>query len=57
MHGAVPLQRRKPFRIAKDEKKTEAQESGRLKEVVSISPEVTAIPVAESGKCSQAQFC
>lgn len=25
-------------------------------EVVSISPEMTAIPVAESGKCSQAQF-
>lgn len=57
MHGAVPLQRRKPFGIAKDEKKTEAQESRRLKEVVSISPEMTAIPVAESGKCSQAQFC
>lgn len=57
MHGAVPLRRTKPFRMAKDENKTEAPESRFPKEVVWNSPKVTATTVAESGKFWQAQFC
>lgn len=57
MHGAVPLQRMKPFRMAKGEKEIQVHESRILKEVVSDSPEVTALTVAESGKFFQAQCC
>lgn len=51
MHGAVPLQRMKPFRMAKGENKTEARESRIPKEVVSNSPEGTAATASESEKC------
>lgn len=38
MHRVVPLQRMKPFRVAKGKNKTEACESRIPKEVVSDSP-------------------
>lgn len=57
MHGAVPLQRMKRFRVAKGENKTEARESRFPKEVISNSPEGTAITVTKSVKFCQVQSC